>query len=441
MKKYALILFIATYFSQLGNKLYAQDWTIIRQEYPIVSVKQIKDGSIIIIDDYLISWYDNKGNFLRKLSIQTRAGKATTVFEDKESNLWFGTSENMIVKFDGVEWKAFKALNNYYNNSFITQIFQDKQGNMWFGTYGGGVLQFDGKNWIIHDSYNGHLSEDHISTIFQDWQGSIWFGTWDGLTKYSNDSWTKFYQNKEKQDSRSFYSIFQDKNNGIWFGTSKGVIKHERSNWIDFNDYINKNPRESIGPIFQDKEGNMWFGTGNTYNTIYKYDGNLWNSFTLPSGGYPLGNYLTNIVQDKKDNLWAGTLFGISKFENQKWVNVAYPPNEQKNGFNPRVTQILKDKNGSLWFGTNTGLILVNFESNEEKIEEMLIYPNPATSTVKMLGIPNDSKISIFDERGIFLKEVIYKDYMEIDYLISGLYFLNIKTDKNIFTKKLVIQK
>jgi ligand-binding sensor domain-containing protein len=441
MKKYTLIFFIATYFLQISDKLYAQDWTIIRQEYPIVSVKQIRDGRIIIVDEQLINWYGNKGNLLSRLSIPTRTGKATTVFEDRESNLWFGTSENMIVKYNGREWESFKALNNYYNNSFITQIFQDKKGNMWFGTYGGGILQFDGKNWIIHDSYNGHLSEDHISTIFQDWQGSVWFGTWDGLTKYDNDTWTKFYQKKEKQDSRSFYSIFQDKNNALWFGTSRGVIKYDSKNWIDFNDYANKNPTEGIGSIFQDKEQNIWFGTGTTYNTVYKYDGVLWKPFTLPSGGYPIANYLTNIVQDKKGNLWAGTLYGISKFEDQKWVNVTYPPNEQKNGFNPRVTQILKDKNGSLWFGTNTGLILVNFERNEENIEEGIIYPNPANSLIEISGIPNNSKISIFDARGVLLKEILYKNFIGLDSFSSGAYFLEIDTGSKIFKKKLIIQK
>jgi ligand-binding sensor domain-containing protein len=441
MKKHALILFIAAYFLQISDKLYAQDWTIIRQEYPIVSVKQIRDGRIIVVDEKLINWYDKNGSLLNKLSIPTRAGKATTVFEDKESNLWFGTSENMIVKFDGVEWKSFKALNNYYNNSFITQIFQDKQGNMWFGTYGGGVLQFDGKNWIIHDSYNGHLSEDHISSIFQDRQESIWFGTWDGLTKYDNDTWTKFYQKKGKQDSRSFYSIFQDRNDVLWFGTSRGVIKYDSKNWIDFNDYTNKNPTEGIGSIFQDKEQNIWFGTGTTYNTVYKYDGNFWKPFTLPSGGYPIANYLTNIVQDRKGTLWAGTLYGISKFENQKWVNVTYPPNEQKNGFNPRVTQILKDKNGSLWFGTSTGLILVNFEKSEVVVEDMVIYPNPAINTLEISELSNGSKVAIYDERGIFLKQIDYQDYIELSEIYSGTYFIQIETGEKIVRKKFVVLK
>jgi ligand-binding sensor domain-containing protein len=440
MKKYAIILFGMIYLSQLGNQLHAQDWTIIRDENPILSMKLSKDGLIVGITKNKIIWYDVRGNIVKTLYTQAY-GYITVFFEDKNGSLWFGTDENTISKYDGIEWRRFKALNNYGNNSFITKIFQDRQGNMWFGTYGGGLMQFDGKNWIIHSSQNGHLSEDHITTIFQDWQGSVWFGTWDGLTKYSNDTWTKFYQKKEKQDSRSFHSIFQDRNDGIWFGTSQGVIKYDSNNWTDFNDYTNKNPREGIGPIFQDKEGNMWFGTGAIYNTVYKYDGTLWKPFTLPSGGYPIANYLTNIVQDKRGTLWAGTLFGISKFENQKWINVIYPPNEQKNGFNPRVSQIVKDRKGSLWFGTNTGLILVDLVKNEEIIEDGIIYPNPATNIVEISGIPNESKISIYDERGIFLKEIIYKDYIGLDDISSGVYFLEIETDSRVFKKKLIIQK
>lgn len=440
MIKYTLILFIATYFSQLSVKLYAQDWTIIREDNPILSMKSSKDELVMVITDKRISWYDLRGNISKTLTIQSE-GNITRFFEDKNGVLWFGTDQNSISTYDGSEWKSlFKAPNNYYNNSIITQIFQDKQKNMWFGTYGGGLVQFDGKNWIVHNNKNGHLSEDHISSIFQDWQGSVWFGTWDGLTKYSSDTWTKFYQKKEKQDNRSFYSIFQDRSYGLWFGTNIGLVNYDGKNWEESVDYNNKNPKGYINPIFQDKQGNIWFGTGINSGYVYRFDGMNWNTFPPPYSEIYIPNLVQNIVQDKQGNLWAGTLFGISKFENQKWVNVAYPPNEQKNGFNPRVTQILKDKNGSLWFGTNTGLILVNFEE-EERIEEGIIYPNPATSTIEISGIPNDSKISIFNERGILLREVMYKDYLWLDYLSSGVYFLKIETGNTVFTKKFIIQK
>ena len=66
---------------------------------------------------------------------------------------------------------------------------QDKQGNLWFGTTGEGVYRYDGKIFTQFTMKDGLLS-NCVWSMLEDHSGNIWFGTGEGICRYDGKSIT-----------------------------------------------------------------------------------------------------------------------------------------------------------------------------------------------------------------------------------------------------------
>src|SRR5688500_7564612 len=75
----------------------------------------------------------------------------------------------------GVQPKLIKTIGNpRYGN--VECILQDKSGNLWFGTTQNGLYKFDGKSFIQFLTGDG-LSSNMIYSLLEDKAGKIWIGT------------------------------------------------------------------------------------------------------------------------------------------------------------------------------------------------------------------------------------------------------------------------
>jgi hypothetical protein len=77
----------------------------------------------------------------------------------------------------------------------------------------------------------------------------------------------------------------------------------------------------------------------------------------------------------------------------------------------------------------------------EIKEEEMSIYPNPASATIKIEIKDNKGKVSIYNLLGeiINTSEITnYKTEIDVSTLPKGLYFVEVESEKGIIRKKFV---
>ncbi|MCE6989672.1 hypothetical protein LZG72_11265 [Dyadobacter sp. CY323] len=157
---------------------------------------------------------------------------------------------------------------------------EDKDGNIWLGTMNSGIYRFDGKNltnFLNHADHPFNLGTYHqsILDIFQDRNGNLWFSSWNGggVWRYNGRSFTNFvpsadyYQTKNgvSEDGRSF--PVDNKRSPSYL--PKSLPSSELKNHIS---------DDMIFSISEDNAGNIWFATRR--HGACRYDGKTFTTFS-----------------------------------------------------------------------------------------------------------------------------------------------------------------
>ncbi len=272
-----------------------------------------------------------------------------TVFEDKDNNLWVGTSRGLN-KADLNRWQMglmninpenpFDFANNFYA---IEEVEKDV---FWLGLDGDGFIEWDRKKnqkkqFDIKDPRSG---DGRIFTIRKDHDGKIWFGyKGQGCARYSPETGhlEKFLHepgNPESLIGNVVSDILIDHQNKVWIATSNGLSRfnREHGNFTNWQKDVNASGMSgnSLFSLFEDSQGFIWIGTKDN-----QYDPNA----TFPSG--------------------------LMKFDpaTNQFKSYRYDPNDPGSLSSDAVFSVNEDLSGYIWVGTNNGLN--KLDVSEEKFE------------------------------------------------------------------------
>lgn len=160
------------------------------------------------------------------------------MLKDKNGNLWFGTDQKGVCRFDGKTLTYFTEMG--LDKAAVRTIFQDSNGNLWFGNNGYGLFRYDGKSITNFTEKNGLGNLDFINkktaltdqpnlarvwTINEDPEGYLWIGTVDHGVWKVIDNHIKNFTTKEGLTSNKVTKIYKDQKNILWFITEGGVSK------------------------------------------------------------------------------------------------------------------------------------------------------------------------------------------------------------------------
>lgn len=321
-------------------------------------------------------------------------GNVQAALQDKEGNLWFGTSDDGLYQYDGKSFRQFLMADGLPSNS-INDLMEDKEGKIWIGTKAGvglydpsaslstGGIMFTEiqiplpKN--LPPNKNKLQQTQKVYDIMQDKAGNLWFVTIDGVYIYDGKSFTLFpipeAPNSFLGSNDKVERILEDKDGNIWFGgrTNEGVFRYDPSATLRIGgkavtyfklkeltlQFESKQTSHSWGwPQVQDKNGDIWFSN---WAGAYRYDGKSFTSFTKSDGIPGQNGLVAKIIEDKNGNLWFGGEGGLSRYDPSATLRTG---EKSFTGFqygliNPWIWTILEDKSGNLWVGTReTGLYL-----------------------------------------------------------------------------------
>jgi ligand-binding sensor domain-containing protein len=142
------------------------------------------------------TWFKEKG---------LAAAAVLCLFEDHAGNLWFGNNGSGVFRYDGKSLTNFTDENKLGNPDFKTNgkpgpgtlariyaINEDQQGQLWFGTVDAGVWKYDGSKFTNYTVKDG-LTSNAVNTIYKDKNGELWFGTDShGICKFNGQRFTAF---------------------------------------------------------------------------------------------------------------------------------------------------------------------------------------------------------------------------------------------------------
>lgn len=295
-------------------------------------------------------------------------------FQDSKGNIWFGTLEKGVAKFDGKNLKYLTTKDGLPSNR-ITNVIEDDLGNLWFGT-GAGVSKFDGKIFTNYSEKDG-LCSDMVSNLFIDSKGKFWIGTWGGVCKFDGTQFEKFpipypkIATKINPDTKNWItSIAEDEKGNIWFGRdSYGASKFNGNSFVHFTtkEGLNSN---NVQSIVEDKKGNIWIGTRvaekDNSDTdkrfggggLNKYDGQKFIHFPEMKGLNESDVF--SIYKDNSNDLWISTTSnGVYNYTDNGFVNYKVPTS---------TMVFLKDIKANVWLGCAGGLYKIDKDGETKNV-------------------------------------------------------------------------
>lgn len=294
----------------------------------------------------------------------------TCILQDSKGFMWFGTKGGLN-KYDGYQMVVYKnnAKNEFsISDNDIRHIYEDRQKNLWIGT-SNGLNLFDREKGIFisykHQVNNpASLSDNSISRIYEDHRGNLWIGTYNGGLNMFNRQTKKFtcYRKNSSNASLNYINyIFEDRENNLWLSAGSGLNKFNYRNNIFQEDLLIPDFKANIRVIQQAPNGDFWIGTENSgiyiVNTKNKKIKHLYHVETDASS---IGsNSVTDLVFDKKGNLWAGCVNGGLNLLTPGSSSFYHYTEDYVNnpGTLPQrtISALFEDNQSNLWIGTHRG--------------------------------------------------------------------------------------
>jgi len=403
------------------------------------------DNGVFYIDP------ENKADtsFAEHPSLNLNGVQVSSILEDKDGVLWFGTEKSGIKKFSPVtglmDSYTFDPANQYsLSVDNILTFYQSSDNVLWVGTSLGGINKWDRatENILLfrNNPYNKNsISSNQVRSIFEDSNGELWLGTVDGgLNRFDrlNDAFTAYQHNPSNANSLSnnhVRAIAEGKDKYLWIGTDGGGLNRFNKKTGEFKHYLHDHENikglsdNKIWDLFVDDDGLIWIGTQEGGLNIFDP---ATETFTvhknIPDSLWTISdNHVTTIYKDSYGIIWIGTFGGgLNRWDakNKRFVHYKHYDafNDISIGHN-RIYSITEDTERVLWIGAKGSLN--RFNRKDETFEKFTIQQGLPNNTI--MGILEDSQSNLWisTNRGISKydkKNKTFKNYDVNDGLQSN---------------------
>ncbi|MBN2273046.1 MAG: SpoIIE family protein phosphatase [Bacteroidales bacterium] len=283
----------------------------------------------------------------------------TVMFEDSRKNMWFGTYNGGLYKYNqqSKDFKYFDIKNGLAAN-WVTTIMEDRKHNIWVGHWDqdkskGGLTRIGPDGLKVFNTHNG-LHDNQIWCIAEDVEGNILIGTTDhGLDIFKGEQFISYSKNDGLRNDR-VNAILQDSQGQIWFGTEEGisVYNNEESGVFVHYNQTTSSISNQISFLKKDRNENIWIGTYD--EGLLLYDFKRKQFISQPAFNSTLGHQITAMEVDKNNHLWVGTQVGLMEYDltEHRYIQTHDQGNTGLPGSN--ISALFCDNENALWVGADT---------------------------------------------------------------------------------------
>ncbi|MDN4166523.1 two-component regulator propeller domain-containing protein [Cytophagales bacterium LB-30] len=326
--------------------------------------------------------------------------RVKALLEDKEGNLWLGTSTG-VVRSPGKQVEFLRSLPNgeafdvqalctsangdvwfststalykvsqqnenfgeveqfltegmYADMSFIS-LYEDESGMLWLGTYGFGLVQFNPatQSARLFSEKDGLQSANILSITGK--EGRLYLATLEGAVRVTLGSVPRFESFTKESGhllTNFLYKVFVDSKNRVWFASDgKGLSVWEADTFTHYTDTLGLNAGVFYG-IDEDAEGMLWFNSAD--KGVYVFDGKTFQTINTKNGLREDNS--AALIHDGKNHMVLVSRLGIDIIHA---ANKRFKYLGEEVGFAdiiPNLNAATRDASGNIWFGTQQGLV------------------------------------------------------------------------------------
>lgn len=182
---------------------YEPETTNLNRPYSVYSTLAEDSGKVWFgTQEKGVCFYDGKTfSWLNGKDLDGPAVRS--IFQDKSGNLWFGNNGGGLFRYDGKTLANITEERGLGNPEFLKgrqpidktgtlarvwAINEDPEGNLWIGTIDSGLWKYDGAHLTNYTTKDG-LPGNAVWVIYKDQKGALWFvtngdtvGRFDGQT-------------------------------------------------------------------------------------------------------------------------------------------------------------------------------------------------------------------------------------------------------------------
>ena len=361
------------------------------------SVIQATDGNIWVVTDKML-WcleLDPSGVVTAFYRMQAEADESVSAIAEIEGGLCAGVGNCIyrIVKEGGNKLRKQQLSESIvpFSDDWRISCLQADGDFLWIGSNRGLFRYYRQTKTMKRYRYSSHregmLSQAYITDMKLTSDGSLVVSTFNGLNVYDRESDTfSFIRRVEDSEERGLNSniivcLFTD-GKDIWAGTQDGGVnllylsrRLEVSRLGDIPWKLSPGRTPQISAVTEDKKGNLWIGTieGGLYRMNPQTESVQHYAFTPNSSTSIISNNVNGILIDSDNHLWAYTWgAGISELD----LNKSQPVFRQhSNGEVPGleddfIMSAVEDPvNKGIWFGATHGLIF--YDKSQERFSRI----------------------------------------------------------------------
>jgi signal transduction histidine kinase/ligand-binding sensor domain-containing protein len=230
-------------------------------------------------------------------------------------------------------------------------IIEDREGNLWIGSSNDGLFRFKAAQVTAYTSENG-LADDEFLVIAGDGADGLWAAD-QNLFHYQNGAFKQFTHFETRPGNTGFWALLEDRHGTIWTGSYEGL--HEFKDARNRATYKLNNNNGLTGypltAIYEDRAGQLWIGSGSdsALGGLHLFKDGVFTPFRAAQGLTLTDVRL--ITEDRQGALWIGGVSGMSCYKDGKFTNYT----TEQGLSNNYVRDIYEDADGTFWIGTYGG--------------------------------------------------------------------------------------
>jgi signal transduction histidine kinase/ligand-binding sensor domain-containing protein len=286
------------------------------------------------------------GATLRWNAVNGGSDHGRFVFEDREHNLWVGTSGDGLMRFTPRRFH-YRDLVSGRRGLVVQSVYPDGRGGVLAGTYGRGVYHVGDSNSARMALPGGANGVDYLQSVLQDRTGRLWVGTY-GNALWLVENETALHVPQERVGGHNVLALFEDSRGQVWMNGGGSVVAFDGT---DFHAFGPQQGLPAGGNFAEDTSGMIWTSSG---EGVFRQESER-RFAELRVDGHPIHG-IACLLPDANGSMWLGS----SDRGLLRWKDGTIDSVDSRHGF-PVITVhgMVEDNEGFFWVTSGTRIVRV----------------------------------------------------------------------------------